>query len=404
MPILQENKFSINPTILFWMLVFMSGLGPFSLQIFLPALQDIASDFRVEFAEAQFALSLSMIAIAIGMLVTGPLADHYGRRPIVILGTILFLIGSLICLMSWDLTSLITGRIIQAFGGAAGVVIARAVLRDLYADSQNARAMSFVVVAMVVGPGLAPLAGVALTEWNGWRTVFVPPLVIGLLTLLAVYTRLPETKNSTKTSESSKLGLVASWKVLFSSRTFNYLNLVSACSISVFYSVVSGASYAVQNFMNGKPEDYGFLLIGMSASFISGNLISGNLVVKFGTVRLMRFGLILGLAVTIFIFALTAMDINNKLLLLLGCMVFALSNGFVVANTQSAAINDVPSVAGKASGLLGFSQMIMSAVVVQLVAYFLHIGPIAISISMVISASLAMLLFILAKVPDDKTA
>src|SRR5215831_12875953 len=159
-------------------LAFVAATGPFSMQIFVPALPAIARDFAVEAAVAQLALSASMIAVGVSTLCYGPLSDRFGRRPILLLGLWVFLLGSLGCALAGRIETLIIARVVQAAGGAAGMVLARAMARDLHDASGAAIAISRLTMVMVVAPTIAPLIGGICHDLAGWRSIFW--LVTGL--------------------------------------------------------------------------------------------------------------------------------------------------------------------------------------------------------------------------------
>lgn len=145
-------------------------MGPVAMQILLPALPVIKDDFAVSTDVAQLTLSLSMLAIAIGTLTYGPLSDKYGRKPVMIVGLIITLVGSLFCLFANSIITLIIGRFVQAFGGAVGLVLARAIVRDVYGAEQAARVIATLVMVMVVLPMMSPAVGGEL------MSRFMPPV------------------------------------------------------------------------------------------------------------------------------------------------------------------------------------------------------------------------------------
>ena len=167
------------------LLAAMSALAPMSLQIFVPALPAIQAHFAVSPGTAQLALSLSILANAIAALSYGPLSDRFGRRPVVLAGLVMFIAGSVLCALAPTIGVLIVGRIVQSGGGAAGMVIARAIVRDLYAREQAASMIAYLTMAMVVAPMLAPSVGALLLDLFDWRAIFVAVTGVGLAAGLA---------------------------------------------------------------------------------------------------------------------------------------------------------------------------------------------------------------------------
>ena len=166
------------------------------MQVFLPALPSIQARFGVSAASAQLVFSLSAFSIAVSMLFYGPISDRFGRRPALIGGLIVYLAGSVMCAVAPSIAVLIVGRIVQAAGGCAGIVLSRAIVRDLYSLDRSASVLAYITMAMVAAPMMAPALGGLLTDLAGWRSVFVAGTAVGVLILVAVHGGLPETAGS----------------------------------------------------------------------------------------------------------------------------------------------------------------------------------------------------------------
>ena len=176
------------------LLVGMTAAAPLSMQIFVPALPAIQRGFAVPTGVAQLALSLSILANAFATLSYGPMSDRFGRRPAVLVGLGLFVAGSVMCALAPTIGFLILGRIVQAAGAAAGMVIARAIVRDLYDRDRAASMIAYLTMAMVVAPMLAPSVGAILMDLAGWRAIFVALTVAGIMLLWSARLRLIETR------------------------------------------------------------------------------------------------------------------------------------------------------------------------------------------------------------------
>ena len=162
-------------------LVVATAIGPFAMQIYLPALPAIQAGFGVSAGTAQLAFSLSAFSIAISTLFYGPISDRVGRRPALIGGLIVFLAGSAMCAIAPTITILIVGRIVQAAGGSAGLVLTRAIVRDRFGLERSASLLAYITLAMVAAPMLAPALGGLLADVAGWRAIFGLGLVLGHL-------------------------------------------------------------------------------------------------------------------------------------------------------------------------------------------------------------------------------
>ncbi|MDH3739044.1 MAG: MFS transporter, partial [Alphaproteobacteria bacterium] len=179
--------------LLILILASITALGPMAMQIFLPALPAIQDAFAVSPGRAQLVLSSSLIAIAIASLAYGPASDRFGRRPVMVVGLSIFLAGSVICALSPSIWILILGRIVQAVGGAAGMVLSRAIIRDLYDRETAAKMLAYMVTALVLAPMVAPLIGGILNDLQGWRSIFWFTGIAGLAALALAHPRVPET-------------------------------------------------------------------------------------------------------------------------------------------------------------------------------------------------------------------
>ena len=175
------------------LLAAVSALGPASMQILLPALPIIKDSFSVSNDVAQLTLSLSMLAIAVGTLFYGPLSDKYGRKPVMMSGLFITIVGSILCYLADSIVFLIISRFIQAFGGAVGLVLARAIVRDVYGAQEAARVIATLVMVMVVVPMLSPALGGELMARFGWQSVFIVVAVLSLIISVVLANKLPET-------------------------------------------------------------------------------------------------------------------------------------------------------------------------------------------------------------------
>src|SRR5690606_12346479 len=171
----------------------VSALGPAAMQILLPAIPIFKDNFQVSTAVAQLTLSLSMAAIAVATLVYGPLSDRYGPKPVLIWGTVITIIGSILCILAPDINTLIAGRIVQAIGGAVGVVVARAIVRDVYDARESASVIATLVMVMVVLPMLSPAIGGELMVRLEWHAIFYLVAIISFVLILWMMRSLPET-------------------------------------------------------------------------------------------------------------------------------------------------------------------------------------------------------------------
>jgi DHA1 family bicyclomycin/chloramphenicol resistance-like MFS transporter len=376
-----------------WMIALLSGasaLGPASMQILLPALPVIRDDFDVSTGIAQLTLSLSMLSIAIATLVYGPISDRYGRKPALIGGTAITLLGSIFCLVAPTIELLILGRVVQAFGGAVGLVVARAIVRDVYGPQESAKIISTLVMVMVVIPMLSPALGGELMVLFGWRSVFIVIAVFSSLMLLIMSLRLPETLVEPANFQGLR-GMLSTFMELLRSGTFRgYAFSVAFVSV-VFFSFISAAPEIMVSVLNRPATEYGYYFVLVPAGFMAGNYLSRRYGGHVGIYRMIDIGSKISLLAITLTIALQLAGFRHPLTLFIPIAVAIFGNGLSLPNAQAGAINEFPKVAGSASGLTGFLQMGLSSAAAQLVA-IIYNGTTYPLLLLMFSASLMSLL------------
>jgi len=362
--LLKLNKLSKRMIVL---LAAVSALGPVGMQILLPALPVIKETFAVSNDVAQLTLSLSMLAIAVGTLFYGPLSDKYGRKPIMLIGIVITLLGSLICYVADSIFLLILGRFIQAFGGAVGLVLARAIVRDVYGPEQAARVIATLVMVMVVLPMLSPALGGELMQLYGFGSVFIVIAVASAIAFVFLFFQLPETLAKPVPFEGLKSTFIT-FKTLFASRAFcGYAFCVTFVSV-VFFSFISAAPEIMVSVLNRPPTEYGYYFILIPAGFMSGNYFARHFGASISIDRMIELGASIGVAGITLAILLQFFRLETPFALFLPIALAVFGNGITLPNAQAAAINEFPQFAGTASGLTGFLQMAVSAIAAQFVA------------------------------------
>jgi DHA1 family bicyclomycin/chloramphenicol resistance-like MFS transporter len=373
------------------LLAAVSALGPSSMQILLPALPIIRSTYTVSSEVAQLTLSLSMLAIAIGTLFFGPMSDKYGRRPIMLLGLSITIAGSIACWLANSIEWLIVGRFIQAFGGAVGLVLARAIVRDVYGADEAARVIATLVMVMVVLPMLSPALGGELIARFGFHSVFVVTAFMCVLILVFLSYQLPETLEEPVAFEGVR-AMMLTYFSLFKSRIFcGYAFCVTFVSV-VFFSFISAAPEIMVSILKRPATEYGYYFIIIPAGFMTGNYVARHFNRSLGLDRLITIGAGIGVTGICLALLLQLLGFSQPLALFLPIALATFGNGITLPNAQAAAINEFPKLAGSASGLTGFLQMAFSAVAAQFVAVIYN-GTVYPLLLLMLSASVASLLF-----------
>ncbi|MDX1541107.1 MAG: multidrug effflux MFS transporter [Geminicoccaceae bacterium] len=376
------------------LLVTLTAAAPLALQIFLPALPAIQAAFGVEAGTAQLVLSLSILANAVATLAYGPLADRYGRRPVLLGGLAAFVLGSLVSTLAPTIGVLVIGRVVQSVGAAAGMVLARAIVRDLYDREEAARMIAYLIMAMVVAPMLAPAVGALLLDFIGWRAVFGLVLIFGLGLTLDTALRLDETRPADAPSGSFSQVFRGSHELIFDPRFAAYV-LQSSFQLCVFYSFLAGAPYFMIQVLNRPATEYGIWFMIVSAGFMAGNFTAARTTQRVGLDRMILVGTVAALLFAVLALALLSAGLWHPLSLFGPMMGVAFANGLTVPNAQAGAISVRPLLAGTASGVAGFSQMFLAAIVSQIVGMLQDGTPYAMAISMALLAALSLLGFVL---------
>jgi MFS transporter, DHA1 family, multidrug resistance protein len=338
------------------LLVAMTAIGPFSMQILLPCLPAMAAALAVPYGTVQLTLTLYLIGVAVGQLVYGPLSDRFGRKPLLLGGLGLFLAGSLGAALAPSAGLLIAARVLQAVGGCAGMVLGRAMVRDSYPRERSAAVLGTVSTAMAVAPMVAPLLGSALEAHLGWRAGMLACLLFGLPLILAVWRLLPETLERPAPLPGIA-GLLGAYVQLVRLPSFRAYAAVTAFSTCVFFAFAAGGPLIVIGRMGHAPTVYGAALMLISVGWMSGTFMVSLLVQRLGVMRMLHLGTAVTLAGGVSAVLVEVFLPDHILLFFLPMMVVAVGNGMTQPNAIAAAVSVRPQLAGTASGLVGALQM-----------------------------------------------
>ena len=364
-------------TAFFLILMLTAAAGPFSMQVFLPALPAIQKWFSVDQATAQLTLSLSMVSIAFTTLIYGPLSDRFGRKPVLVGGMLLFLGGSLLSTFAPSIGLLIVGRVVQAAGSASGMVLGRAMVRDAYGAVEAPKVINYLTMAMVTAPMVAPVIGGFLTDGFGWRSNFAVTAGFAVITTILVISMLRETlpasQRASGTADVSGARLAANGlRTVAGSRRFWGSALVSSLQMAVFFAFISGAPYLMSETLHRPPSEYGIWFLGVPGLFVTGSFVATRILPVLGLDRSIVWGSIL-CALVLPVAAGLYYYLPLTPLLLFGPTYFiAFFQGLVIANGMAGALNASPSAIGAASGLAGFVQMMVSAAAAQVSGIFVQ--------------------------------
>ena len=347
-------------------LVAITSLGPLALQLFVPSLPAIARDFGVSIGTAQYAFSLSMVAIAFATLVYGPLSDRYGRRPALLGGLSLFLIGTVVCALAPTIEMLIVGRILQASGSASGLVISRAVARDVYGPDRAASIIAYLTVAMILAPLLALIIGGFFVDTVGWRYNFGFALVCGIAVFALMLAGLSETHHGPRIG-IRPADLVRNFGRLLRSGVFLGYAIHGAGAAGAFFAFAAGAPYLITDVLGRPALEFSIYFGILSLFFMLANYLAGRYTRRIGLDRMVIWGGLFSVLCAILAIAVKAIWGLTPLALFAPAALLWLGNGISMPNANAGAINVDARLAGTASGLTAFLTMIAGAICSQVV-------------------------------------
>jgi len=384
-------------------LALISSVGAFGTHLLLPALPAIRDEFSVSSAQVQLVVSLSLLALAVGALINGPLSDRFGRRPVALAGLAMFVAGSLIAWMGADLSSVLVGRVVQALGGGAAITAVRAVIRDIYDRDSAASAFGYVASFVLIVPLLVPLLGGALSETFGWRSNFLVAITVGVGIGAFIALRLPETRPAATHRDAPLLREMFS---LLRRRAFLGYALNYSFSMAALQAFIAGAPLLLVGSLGLSATAYGGWYMLTAAASLSGFYLAGRLSRQMGIHRMIRVGMIASLfATTALLCVQGVFGIFSPLALMLPAMGHTFANALMVPSSTSGAISERPELAGSAAGVLGFMQFLCAAAAVQVMGILHDVTDMAVALVMAgasMAAAASYLLLVVRRAPVQR--
>jgi DHA1 family bicyclomycin/chloramphenicol resistance-like MFS transporter len=348
----------------------LSAIGPFAIDMYLPALPSIGGSLGASAGAVQASLMAFFISLGLGQLLYGPASDMLGRKAPLYFGLGLFAVGSVGCALAPDIQTLVAWRAVQGLGACAGMVVPRAVVRDLHTGPEAARLMALLTLVFSVSPILAPLFGSFLIEWSGWRAVFWAVTVAAALALVLLATSLEETRPPAQRAGSTVRSALAGYGLLLRDGHFIGLVLIGAFGISSFFAYLANSSFVLIDHYGLTPRQYSYAFAANAASFIGISQFTGRLVKRFGMVPLVR-GSVAGFAGFMLLTLLLNLAGLDNLWLMLGLLFVGFGFlGLVLPTSSVLALDAHGAIAGTASALMGTLQFMTGAIVMAVVGHF----------------------------------
>ena len=334
-------------------LILMAGLSALTMNIFLPSLPGMAAWFDVPYALMQLSVALYLALSAVLQIVIGPVSDRFGRRKVLLVSFALFLIATVGTLLAPDATTFLVFRMAQAVI-ASGMVLSRAVVRDMVPDAQAASMIGYVTMGMSIVPMIGPVIGGVLDETFGWQANFALLLILGLLTLALIWADLGETATIRRISFMDQ---VRTYPALLKSRRFwGYVGCASFASGS-FFAYLGGAPYVGNVVFGLSSSEIGILFAITAVGYAAGNFIAGRFSVRLGMNRMVLMGSLVTVSGLGLLLLLTLAGFHSAYIFFGSTIAVGLGNGMTLPNANAGMLSIKPELAGTASGLGGAIQI-----------------------------------------------
>jgi len=365
------------------LLALLTAFGAISTDMYVPSMPDIGRQLGADASIVQLTLSSYLAGFAIGQIIYGPISDRFGRKPTLLVALAIFCAASFACAVASTIEMLIIARAFQALGGAAAVMLPRAVVRDLYSGERAGQELSRMGAIMSFAPVVAPLIGAVVQTGFGWRATFIIIVAIGLATTIMVWRTLPETlpHHSARPIRFAEIG--RSYRTIVSHRAFlAYLGII-ASSYAGLFAWISGSPFVLQNIYGLSPLWFGVAFAVACVGSLAGAAAASWLVMRIGLDRTIGLGSAVLAVGGLAMVASLELGLSPTMSLVLSMVVY--HTGLMIAMPQSiaGAMTPFPDCAGTASSIVGFAQQASAAMIGSLVGIMLGQsgGPLALSIA-----------------------
>src|ERR1051325_2316968 len=338
------------------LLSLLTALGPLAVDMYLPSFPDIARVLATEPATVQLTLSLYMVSYAIGQVIYGPLSDRYGRLPVMRTALAIYCVASLACAFAPNIEMLLLARAAPGLGSSGAIVLARAIVRDLYSGARAGRELSLMGAIMALAPVLAPMIGGVLQSAFGWRSHFVLHMAIGLTAAAVVWRKLPETMKSPTGSLSPRAVFTGYAEIARNRAVLAYVGML-ALSFAGVFAWISGSSFVLQEIYGLSALAYGLAFAAASGGYLAGTAIATRIVQPLGLDQTIGLGAAALATGGLGAVAAVPLGDTSPILLIAAMAVYAAGMGLVQPQTVAGAKMPFQQRAGTASSLLGVTQM-----------------------------------------------
>lgn len=355
------------------LLTLLVAMGPVSTDLYLPSLPAIAADLGASRALVQLTVGLFIAGFAVMMLVCGPLADRFGRKPVLLAGLAVYVLASIACALATSIAFLLAARFVQALGACVGPVVGRAIVRDLYPPREAGRILGYMASAMALAPLIGPFIGAWLALGFGWRSNFWCLALYGALVLLTLWWRLEETLRAPERGTAGRL--LANYGLILSNRTFLGFMLCVAFAFGALFTWISNSAFVVIDHFGVAPENFGWAFGVVIAGYIAGAYGGSHAGMRFGLARATAIGTVICAAAGLGLLIAGWTAAGGLAAIVLLMTLSLLGAGFAIPQATAGALAPFPQLAGTASALLGFLQMTTGLLVAALTSLWFDGTP-----------------------------
>lgn len=337
---------------------------------YLPSLPAITEYFHISTTNAQFTITIFLFSISLMPLFYGPLSDYFGRKSILMLGYLIFMLGSLLCTFTQTFTGLLIGRFLQGLGICAASLLSRVILRDCYSGTELAKNTGKLALWTTTALALSPMIGGFIQQYFGFRVSFALLFFCGLLLFLFIHFHLPETNLFKKTQPLHFFSIAKNYLLVVKNPIFIAYSLTSGIALSaiIAYSIVN--PFLMQTTLHVTPKMYGILILIVSTGLILGASINVRLVGKLGINQMIMLGSICLFFAGLLLLVTGLMNYLNLFILVMICFMVSFATSFIFPNAMSGSLSLFPKSVGTAGAIYGCIQALTSTQVSSIVSQF----------------------------------
>lgn len=378
----------------------LSAVGPFAIDMYLPAMPALTSDLGTDVANAQLTLTFYFLAFGVSQLFYGPWSDQVGRKTPLYLGLCIFILGSIGCAMAPSIGLLAAARFVQGLGAAVVMVVPRAIIRDMHTGTAATRLMALVMLVISVSPFLAPLAGSGLILLGGWRLLFWVLAATAVMSLFVTSTLLPETLAPSARVPVNLRSLLRGARVLLRDPIFMGLTFIGGFGMASFFVFIASASFVYSGQFGLSPTGFSLAFAVNALGFFSSSQLAAPLGERYGMVRVMRLA-VLGFAVATCLLVVLCLAGLGTLPVIIGLLFLGNAGlGLVIPTTMVMALDEHGDIAGLASSLGGTLQMLAGGAMIAVTGLFFDgtATPMAAAIALCALCALGLSVVVLPRV------